>query len=394
VIVIGGGVVGAATAHALAEAGAGVAVLDAAGAGTGTSAAGFAVDVTRVKTPRSLFELAVASTREHERLERTVGHDPWRHPAGTLEWEDSDDGRRRIRERVRRVREWGHAAEWVPADRARDLEPAIELPVDVDEVAFFPEGAWYEPPVLARALLEHAQTLGVDVRFHDRVTAVRTAGSRVTGVRTAGGHRIDAGVVVDCAGPQAAEVAALAGARLPLRRVPGVVVATAPAPTRPRTILAAADLNLRPATARGMVLHSWRVDAELGPGPEWPERHELAARLLARARRLVPGLRAVEARSARVGVRPVPPDGLPLVGFVPSLEGFYVVVSHSGVQLAPILGRLAAAELSGTKQAVLEPFRPARFAAGHDASEALDESTRVMLSQMSGTATEERAGAG
>jgi len=390
--VIGAGVVGAATAHALTRAGARVAVLEAAGAGTGTSAASFAVDVSRVKTPRSLFELAVASTREHERLERMAGGDPWRHPAATLEWEDSEDGRRRIRERARRLREWGHPAAWIPADRARALEPAVELPAgDADAVAYFPDGAWYDPPILAQTLLDRAVALGAEVRSQDPVTAVRTAGGRVTGVRTAAGHRIAAGVVVDCAGPNAAEVAALAGVRLPLRRVPGLVVTTAPAHTGLRMIVAAADLNLRPARAGRMVLHSWRVDAELGPGPEWPDRRLLAARLLARARRLVPGLRAAGVESARVGVRPVPPDGLPLVGSFPNLEGFYAVVSHSGVQLAPMLGRLAAAELTGTHQAVLEPFRPARLTTGHVASEALDESTRAMLSQLTDARTEEPA---
>ena len=385
--------IGAATAHALAEAGACVAVLEAAGAGSATSAASFAVDVSRLKTPRSLFELAVASTREHERLERTVGRDRWRHPAGTLECEASEDGRRRIRARVRRLREWGHPAEWLPADRARALEPAIDLPVgDAEEVAFFSEGAWYDPPVLVRALFERARSLGADMSWHDPAVAVDTAAGGVTGVRTAAGRRIRTRVVVDCAGPEAAHVAALAGVRLPLRRVPGLVVTTAPARTGLRMIIAVAGLNLRPAADGRVVLHSWCADAELGPGPQWPERDELAARLLARARRLVPALGDVEVGFARVGVRPVPPDGLPLVGFLPGVEGFYAVVSHSGVQLAPILGRLAAAELTGTRQAVLEPFRPARSTTGHTAPEALDESTRVMLSQMTATRTEESAG--
>lgn len=232
VVVIGGGVLGAATAHALAQAGARVAVFEAAGAGGGTSAASFAVDVSRLKTPRSLFELAVASTREHEGLERTLGCEPWRHPAGTLEWDDSEEGRRRISERVRRLREWGHPAEWIPADRAHALEPAVDLPVAAaDPVAFFPDGAWYDPPRLARALLDRTRMLGADVHLHDPVTAVLTAGGRVDGVRSAAGRRIPAGAVVDCAGPNAADVAALARLRLPVKRVPGLVVTTAPAPT-------------------------------------------------------------------------------------------------------------------------------------------------------------------
>jgi glycine/D-amino acid oxidase-like deaminating enzyme len=58
----------------------------------------------------------------------------------------------------------------------------------------------------------------------------------------------------------------------------------------------------------------------------------------------------------------MPPDELPMVGTVPGLEGFYVVVSHSGVTLGPAWGRIAATELlDGALDDRLEPYRPARF---------------------------------
>ena len=39
-------------------------------------------------------------------------------------------------------------------------------------------------------------------------------------------------------------------------------------------------------------------------------------------------------------------DRLPIVGPLPWLEGLYLAVSHSGVTLAPVLGRLIAAEVA------------------------------------------------
>jgi glycine/D-amino acid oxidase-like deaminating enzyme len=54
---------------------------------------------------------------------------------------------------------------------------------------------------------------------------------------------------------------------------------------------------------------------------------------------------------------------MPAVGFPPGIEGLYVFVSHSGVTLGPILGTLVAAELFGSLDPRLEPYRPARFAA-------------------------------
>jgi glycine/D-amino acid oxidase-like deaminating enzyme len=53
------------------------------------------------------------------------------------------------------------------------------------------------------------------------------------------------------------------------------------------------------------------------------------------------------------------------VGWMPGISGFYVAVTHSGVTLAPFLGRAVADEIARARVVPqLEPFRPARFAAG------------------------------
>jgi glycine/D-amino acid oxidase-like deaminating enzyme len=390
VIVIGAGVVGTATAHALAEAGARVEVLEAGQVAGGTSAATFAVDITPVKTPRLLFDLAVRSVLEHEALEPTLSSGPWRHRAAWLQWERPGPDRRRLRERVQRLQAWGYPAEWVSRDRAPQLDPALKLPVgDANEIAVYRDGAWYEPPVLARALLEDARAHGAAVHVRDPVTATKATRGRIVEVTTAAGRRVSADVVVNCAGPRSADVAALAGVSLPLCRVPGLVVTTTPASCGLRTIVAAADLNLRPHTGDRIVLHSWRVDAELAAEPPWRNAAALAPRLLDRARVLLPGLGNAAVQSACVGVRPIPPDGLPVVGLLPGLENLYVVVAHSAAHLAPVLGRLAADELTGISRAQLEPFRPARLRLADDGRPAEDESTRTMLAQIIANTTQE-----
>ena len=66
--------------------------------------------------------------------------------------------------------------------------------------------------------------------------------------------------------------------------------------------------------------------------------------------------------SVAVGIRPIPEDDLPIVGFTPQLRGLYAAIMHAGVTLAPVIGRLAAREiLDGTQDSLLESCRPARF---------------------------------
>ena len=64
------------------------------------------------------------------------------------------------------------------------------------------------------------------------------------------------------------------------------------------------------------------------------------------------------------GLRPYPPDGLPVIGSVPGREGLYVATGHGrmGITLGPITGKLLAQViLEGESPRELEPFRIERF---------------------------------
>ena len=64
----------------------------------------------------------------------------------------------------------------------------------------------------------------------------------------------------------------------------------------------------------------------------------------------------------KIGTRPVPIDGFPVVGNIEGNKGVFIAVMHSGVTLAPLIGRLLASEMLQTsKSPLLEPFRPSRF---------------------------------
>ena len=86
--------------------------------------------------------------------------------------------------------------------------------------------------------------------------------------------------------------------------------------------------------------------------------------LLSRAQRAVGGLEDAEVLDYRVCVRPMPADGLPIVGWLPGAGGLYVGVTHSGATLGLRLAELICADLvSGAPAAELAPYRPDRFTA-------------------------------
>jgi glycine/D-amino acid oxidase-like deaminating enzyme len=365
-VVIGAGLVGSAIASRLAAADVRVTTIDTGFPGGGTSGASFAWLNSNSKTPRAYHDLNVAGMREHRALAAEFGSAPWLHEGGNLEWSHADDERDReqLRAKVERLRSWGYAVESLSPQQARaELEPDLVFEhARVEEVIFYPEEAWIDPLPLIHALLEDASQRGARLLAGSRVVQVVIEGGRVQGVLTQSGERIAADIVVNCAGRLAGEVAALAGVELPMANTAGLLALTTPAPTCIRRVIHALDLNLRPDGAGRLLLHSEEIDETIDPATIPDAALPGCAELLRRAQRLLPALGGTRVEAARIGVRPIPRDGLSAVGPLPGVEGLYTAVTHSGATLCALLGRLMAQEILERRSAPeLASFRPDRF---------------------------------
>ncbi len=359
IVVIGAGSVGANVAYRLAQHGARVTVLEVGAPGGGASGASFAWTNSFNKTPRPYHELNTAGMDAHVALANELGGGPWLKRDGGLAWQEAPLERARLKETVERLASWGYPIELISPQAARELEPDLAIAPHVDEVVFTPSEGYVEVALLIGALLAHAARRGARVLPGHRVTGVLRAGSRVRGVTTETGARFEADAVVDCAGPATDEVARLAGIEIPLDRVPGRLIYTAPVATTLRRPIHAPGVHFRPDGAGRIVLaehvhdHMWN---QPGDGA-WPPERSLAAVAVH-----LPVLAGARVEATRVGVRPIPVDQKPMVGGIPGLDGFYIVSSHSGVTLGPLWGHVATAELlDGRPDPRLAPFRPARF---------------------------------
>lgn len=356
---------GASVAFRLAEAHAAVTVLEAGRVGGGTSGASFAWTNANNKPPRAYHDLNVAGMRAHAALVEEFGRTPWWHGGGSVEWACTDAQQSALRERVDRLLAWEYAAEWLTPPQLKVLEPDIDLGAVGDaRIAYFPDEGWLDAVPYAHAMLEAAVRAGATVRCGARVTEVRVDGGRVSGVRTAAGESFGADVVVNCAGRWADEVAHLAGVRIPLTPTMGLLVFTPPVAVGLRRVVRAPHVHMRPDGAGRLVIQADDTDqhmtAETVAGPRLPEAEDLVRR----ASEVLPAVAGANAEAARIGVRPYPADGVSAVGPMPGVSGYYIAVTHSGVTLAPFLGRAVAEEITrGRKVPQLEPFRPSRFAA-------------------------------
>lgn len=359
VIVIGAGVVGAAVAAGLTRRGASVTVLEAAYPGAGTTGSTFAWVNSANKEPEPYFALNYAGVLAHHAL--AEGGAPWFAPTGNLERATTDEHRAVLASRLERLSVRNYPAHRLTASEARELEPDLVAPPGA-EYAFYPEEGTAQPlPLLAR-LLGEARDRGAVVHSGAAVTEV-DGGT----VRTAGGTRHDADIVVSCAGRWTEQVAALAGAHVPMLDpavagavTAGLLISTTPLAIRLSRKLTTSHLNVRPDGGGRLLLHALDLDGAVDPvAPPPPDLVRTALERLVDVLAPVDGL---EMERAWVGQRAIPGDGRTVAGFTSSQH--YVVATHSGVTLAPALADLVAGEVFGVESSLLAPFRPDRFGAG------------------------------
>ncbi len=355
VAVVGAGIVGSSLAHWLSVGGAEVVLIDGEEPGSGTTSASFAWVNANNKLPRNYFELNVAGMREHEQIRGEIGGD-WLHPTGNLIWAEDQAT---LERRVERLRSWSYAAELLSASAViENLEPGAALP-EV-RTAHFPEESWVDAPALTRTLVRAAGRNGMQTRFGDGVYGIETDGEGVT-LRLEDGEAVRADVVVNAAGAKGASVAEMVDRKLPLDVFPGLLVRVAISGEPLSHLMHTPRINIRPDDSGFVLLHHDSIDEQLTDdftGIEDP----LCVELLERARRVLPALEDAEIVETRFGMRPVPSDGHSCVGALSAIPGYYEAVTHSGVTLGPIIGRLLAREiLTGDVDPLIAPYRPDRF---------------------------------
>lgn len=169
--------------------------------------------------------------------------------------------------------------------------------------------------------------------------------------------------VVNCAGRWAGDIAGEEDRpRLPLGPTAGFLVFTPPVATSLRRVLRTPLCDLRPDGAGRLMLIREATGSAAAPFDNPGPASEAARDLAARAARLLPGIGPVHPEATRVGIRPIPRDGLSAIGPMPGATGSYVAVTHSGVTLSAFIGATLAEEiLTGCQRPELAPFRPGRL---------------------------------
>lgn len=372
VLVIGAGVIGAATAYFAAQQGLTVTVLDKGLPASGTSSAcegnilvsdkelGPELELTRYSLGVWHGDLA-----EHKRL--------WEFESkGGIIVASRESSLASLNRVMAAQAGYGVVVEKLDPDTLRNAEPNITP--DALGGASYPEDCQVQPMLVAAHLVRLATDAGARFVADTPVNGFLRSGDRITGVRTPRGD-FSAGSVVNCTGTWAGELAALAGVNVPVLPRRGFVMVTEPLPPMVHHKVYAAEyidnvgssdagLQASPVvegTPSGTILIGStreRVGFDRAVSTN-------ALRLLAgNAVALFPFLEHVKAIRHYHGFRPYCPDHLPVIGHDERAPGLWHAAGHegAGIGLSAGTGKLLAQALSGQAPDLdLSPFAPARF---------------------------------
>lgn len=359
VIVLGGGAIGAACARELASTGRKVLILEA-GGDTGQAwraAAGMLAPQIEADANDPLLQLGLAA-RDHYRplasqLRESTGIDLGLWQDGIARVGGSEAEAEGLRAKVAWQQQQGHECQWLDSSGVRQRWPWL---APTAGALLAPGDGALDPDRLVRALLADAQRFGADT-IADRAVGLEREGERVVAVRGELG-RYAAGEVVLAAGAWSGLLEGLPRA-LPVRPVRGQMAALPWPADIPRAIVYHKDCYI---LARGgeAIIGSTMEDVGF--------RSEVTSSglttIFAATMALCPSLIRAKVRRTWAGLRPMTPDGLPIIGAEPRLAGLWYATGHgrNGILLAGMTGVLIRQLMNReTPSVALQAFVAERF---------------------------------
>ncbi|MFQ5809467.1 MAG: NAD(P)/FAD-dependent oxidoreductase [Armatimonadota bacterium] len=354
VVIIGGGLMGCASAYYTARCGMRVVLLERGQLGEGASGACEGFISLQSKRPGAPLDMARRSADIYAGLTAELDTDIEYDPSGgltALEREDELAEGATLADRLRRA---GLTAELLQGDELRQVAPA--LAPHLAGAVYCPDEARVGPLRVLFAFADGARRHGARICAGVSAERILCERGRVTGVQTPSGAW-SSPRVVDAAGAWAPGLAAPLGVHLPLRPRRGQVIVTEQAPALLRPFLLSASYisaKLAPHTGNGRITAAAVAQMRDGNfliggtrefvGDDVRNSPDALRDIMSCAVRLVPALRELSIIRAFAGLRPHSDSGEAIIGHVDGLEGLIVAAGHGGdgVALAPVTGQMVA----------------------------------------------------
>ncbi|MBU1355959.1 MAG: FAD-binding oxidoreductase [Candidatus Edwardsbacteria bacterium] len=344
VIIIGGGIVGAATGYYLAQAGYKVRLIEkgylCAGS-TGRCIGG----IRQQFTSEGSIKLMLESVRHFSNMKEELGIDVHWYPGGYLFLAHSPEKKEAFLANIAVQQSFGlKDVRWVDAYEAGQVAPGLNIDGLLGG-SYCPSDGQAYPFAVVNGYAEKIKSLGGRINTFTEVTAILQGGGRVQGVKTAEGPEYHAAIVINAAGPWAKEIGMMAGISVPVEpeRHEALITEGVEYLNIPMLVDYRTDGGyFQQFRHNGQFIGCYSPVPSV-PGHSTDSTHEFLHEMPKRMLKLVPALAPVKVIRQWSGSYENTPDGNPILDRSP-LEGFYVIAGMCGhgFMLGPAIGRMAA----------------------------------------------------
>ena len=349
VVIIGSGIVGSSVAYHLAEAGCTNVLVVEREAHQGKGSTGKSMGGVRAQFATTVnIQMSRYSIDFFSSFDERLGYPADYRPHGYLFCATNERHLEYLKANLERQLALGvKNVELISREDIGKILPQLRID-DVLGGTYCPTDGFVDPHSVMMGFMLKARERGVRLWLDTRVTGIEATGipSSITGVTTTRGF-IAAPVVVNAAGPWAAEVARMAGADLPVEPLRRQLVPTEPFEGLPKRFPMVIDMSTGfhfRREGQGILL-AWN-DPEETPGFKTDFDTAFIEKILTRAALRVPCLAeaAVNPRRAWAGLYEMTPDHHAIIGPAPNVKGLFLVNGFSGhgVMHSPASGRITA----------------------------------------------------
>lgn len=374
-IVIGAGSVGAPTAMYLAMAGYKTLVIDqfaSVGQGSSKKAIG---GIRATHSDPAKISLALRSIEIFSTWKEMYGDDIEWYEGGYCFVAYRDREEKILKDLLVTQKAYGLNIDWLDARQLSEVVPDLNQN-DLLGGTFSPQDGHASPLLATHAFYDHARRLGVQFQFNETVTGFDLQNNRVRAVRTDKGV-YGADIIINAAGPWAAQVAGLAGITVDVKPDSHESAITEPVARFLNPMIV--DIRPTPGSANYYFYQHYtgQIVFCITPSPQiWGfDTQETSSFLPMVAQRMVevmPRLKNIRVRRTWRGLYPMTPDGFPIVGWTNEVDNYLLAVGlcGQGFMLGPGLGelivRLVNNDLTEKDREVLTYLSPYRQFAGQE----------------------------
>jgi D-amino-acid dehydrogenase len=242
--------------------------------------------------------------------------------------------------------------------KVHEVEPAA-----LDDVIggiHFTGDAHLNPAIFLKSLSERVRAMGAEMFENTPVTGYESANGKISRVKTSAGD-FEAEQVIFATGAFTPALARDLKLNIPIQPARGYSLTMTANKVMPRQALILGERRIAVSPLGNLLRVTGRLEVgnySMTPNPLWLQRLENSVR------EYIAVDEKLDIKETWAGLRPVTPDGMPIIGRSPRYDNLILATGHAmlGLSLGPGTGQVAAELVNGKETAFdISPLRPERF---------------------------------